>query len=196
SPNTDLLGWIIERSTGRCYADLMSELVWRPMGAAHSAYIKVDRLGAPRCAGGMCTSVRDLARIGQLIVEGGTRGGKEVVPAEWINDIVGNGDAEAWAAGNLAHYFPHRAMHYRSQWYVTRDAGTVMMALGIHGQYLFVDREHEIVIAKASSQALPLDAERITLTLEAVAQVREWLGRDLLAGGEAWGARADFLVAY
>lgn len=51
SPNTDLLGWVIERATGERYADLMSELLWKPMGAARSAYITVDRLGAPRCAG-------------------------------------------------------------------------------------------------------------------------------------------------
>jgi hypothetical protein len=49
------------------------------------------------------------------------------------------------------------------------------MALGIHGQYLFVDREREIVIAKVSSQPLPLDSQRIALTLDAVAQIRDWL---------------------
>lgn len=63
SPNTDLLGWVIERAAGARYADLMSELVWQPMGAADSAYITVDRLGAPRAAGGMCTTARDLARV-------------------------------------------------------------------------------------------------------------------------------------
>ena len=51
------------------------------------------------------------------------------------------------------------------------------MAYGIHGQYLFVDREREIVIAKASSQALPMDPELIALTLEAVDQLRAWLVR-------------------
>ena len=71
SPNTDLLGWVIERATGRRYADLMSELLWKPIGAAHSAYITVDRLGAPRCAGGVCATVGDLARVGQLLVQGG-----------------------------------------------------------------------------------------------------------------------------
>jgi CubicO group peptidase (beta-lactamase class C family) len=176
SPNTDLLGWVIERSTGRRYAELMSELLWRPMGAARSAYITVDRLGAPRCAGGMCATIRDLARVGQLIVEGGSREGREVVPTDWIEDIVRNGDADAWAAGNLAHYFPHRAMHYRSQWYVARDTAPLLMALGIHGQHLFVDREREIVIAKVSSQPLPLDAQCVALTLDAAAQIREWLG--------------------
>jgi CubicO group peptidase (beta-lactamase class C family) len=45
SPNTDLLGWVIERVTGRRYPDLISALIWRPMGAARSAYITVDRLG-------------------------------------------------------------------------------------------------------------------------------------------------------
>jgi CubicO group peptidase (beta-lactamase class C family) len=61
SPNTDLLGWIIERATGQRFADLMSHYLWKPMGAESSAYITVDRLGAPRCAGGICTTIRDLA---------------------------------------------------------------------------------------------------------------------------------------
>jgi CubicO group peptidase (beta-lactamase class C family) len=52
SPNTDLLGWVIERATGCRFADLMSDCIWKPMGAEASAYITVDRLGAPRCAGG------------------------------------------------------------------------------------------------------------------------------------------------
>ena len=37
SPNTDLMGWVIERATGLRYADLVSELLWSPMGAARSA---------------------------------------------------------------------------------------------------------------------------------------------------------------
>jgi len=102
SPNTDLLGWVIERATGRRYADLLSELLWRPAGAAESAYIAVDRLGAPRTAGGMCTTARDLARIGQLVLEGGSHGGRQVIPAAWINMITNDGDPQAWEAGNLA----------------------------------------------------------------------------------------------
>src|SRR5579872_304462 len=81
SPNTDLMGWVIERATGVRYVDLVSELLWRPMGAARSAYITVDRLGAPRCAGGFCATTRDLARIGLLLAEGGAYAGKQIVPA-------------------------------------------------------------------------------------------------------------------
>jgi len=69
SPNTDLLGWVIEEATGRRFAELMSERVWKPAGAERSAYITVDRLGAPRCAGGMCATLRDLARVGQWMIE-------------------------------------------------------------------------------------------------------------------------------
>src|SRR6185436_14581288 len=100
SPNTDLLGWVIERATGRRYAELMSELVWKPMGACSCAYITLDRLGAPRCAGGMCATVADLARVGQLMLEGGRRGATQVLPAGWIEDVARNGDPAAWAAGS------------------------------------------------------------------------------------------------
>ncbi len=74
SVNTDLLGWIVERAAGQRFADLMSELIWQPMGAADSAYLSIDRFGASRCAGGVCTTTRDLARVGQIIADQGARG--------------------------------------------------------------------------------------------------------------------------
>jgi CubicO group peptidase (beta-lactamase class C family) len=175
SPNTDLLGWVIERATGRRYADLVSERLWKPLGAARSAYITVDRLGAPRCAGGVCTTVRDLALVGRLIVEGGARGGASIVPERWIEDIERHGDPDAWNAGSFTAYYPGLPIHYRSQWYVLRGDPPLLFALGIHGQNLFVDRRHEIVIAKVSSQARPLDPERIALTMRAVAAIRQFL---------------------
>jgi CubicO group peptidase (beta-lactamase class C family) len=175
SPNTDLLGWVIERAASRRYADLMSDLIWKPMGAARSAYITVDRLGAPRCAGGMCTTVPDLARVGQLIIEDGSRAGSEIIPSAWIDDITENGDQDAWAAGSFIEYFPGVPMHYRGQWYVQRGPVPLLMAFGIHGQYLFIDRQRRVVIAKASSQDLPLDAAQIALTMRAVGCIRDWL---------------------
>ena len=172
SPNTDLLGWVFERATGQRYGDLLSELLWKPMGAARSAYITIDRLGAPRSAGGVCTTVRDLARVGQLLVQGGARGSVQVVPESWIEDIVRNGDPDAWKAGNLAGYYPGLPMRYRSQWYVLDGQAPLLFGMGIHGQNLFVDRSREIVIAKVSSQALPLDAGRMALTMRSVAGIR------------------------
>jgi CubicO group peptidase (beta-lactamase class C family) len=173
SPNSDLLGWVIERSAGRRYADLMSALLWRPMGAECSAYITVDRLGAPRCAGGMCVTTRDLARVGQLLVQDGTRDGRQVIPREWIADVMANGDPRAWDAGPFAVYYPRQSIHYRSKCYVLRGEQPLFFGLGIHGQNVFVDRARELVIAKVSSQPQPMDPRRIALTTKLVEEIRK-----------------------
>ena len=175
SPNTDLLGWVVERATGQRFADLMSDCLWKPMGAEYSAYITVDKLGAPRCAGGICTTARDLARVGQLLVDDGVCEGTQIIPSAWIDDITVNGSEEAWAAGVFAPFFPGRRMHYRSKWYVDIDEAPLLFGLGIHGQYLFVDRRNRIVVAIMSSQPNPLDAAMISLTMSAVAEIRRAL---------------------
>lgn len=166
SPNTDLLGLVIETATGRRYAELMSELVWKPLGAERSAYITVDRLGASRAAGGICVTLRDLARVGQWLIEH---------PTPWIDDIERNGDRAAWAAGSFVEFFPGLPMRYRSKWYVLEGAAPLLFGFGIHGQNLFVDRANQLVIAKLSSQALPIDAARIALTMRFVSQLRKAL---------------------
>ena len=173
SPNTDLLGWVIERATGQRFADLMSRYIWKPMGAQHSAYITVDRLGAPRCAGGICATTRDLARLGQVVADGGACERTQIIPSAWIDDIVQNGSADAWDAGIFAPFFPGRKMHYRNKWYADLGEAPLLFALGIHGQYLFVDRRNQLVIVVMSSQADPLDAELISLTMTAVSHFRE-----------------------
>jgi CubicO group peptidase (beta-lactamase class C family) len=174
SPNTDLLGWAIERASGMRYADLVSALLWRPMGAARSASITVDRLGAPRCAGGFCATTRDLARVGLLIARDGRRDGRQVIPAEWIADLLGAGDPDAWAAGDFAHYYPGADMHYRGKWYTLRGPAPLLFGLGVNGQNLFVDRANGLVIAKFSSQAAALDPGMIARTMRGVAALRAY----------------------
>ena len=171
SPNTDLLGWIVERATGTRYSDLLSELLWQPLGAEAPACVTLDRLGAARAAGGVCTTTRDLARVGQMLVEGG----RGIVSADWIEDIATMGDAEAWEAGDFAADYPGMPMHYRAQWYVVRDRGPLLMALGIHGQNLLVDRGCELVIAKHASAATPLDPAGERLTLKVFEAIRDFL---------------------
>lgn len=175
SPNTDLLGWVIERATGQRYAELMSELIWKPLGAERSAYIAVDRLGAPRCAGGFCATVRDLARVGQVLAQGGGRGSAQILPEAWIDDITENGDPEAWKAGDLAASFGDEPIRYRSQWYVHGAKVPVLFGFGIHGQHVWVHRKREIVIAKVSSRALPIDPARGALTAAAVTRIIQFL---------------------
>ena len=83
--------------------------------------------------------------------------------------------ADAWATGDLAPYFPGEPIRYRSQWYVHGSKVPVLFCLGIHGQHLWVHKKRGIVIAKVSSRATPLDAERGSLTGTAVARIMEFL---------------------
>jgi CubicO group peptidase (beta-lactamase class C family) len=151
SPNSDLLGWIIERAADRPYAELVSELIWKPMGAAHDAYVTIDKVGASRSAGGICTTLRDLARFGEML----RLGGEGIVPKDWIDDILTNGDREAWKRGDMATMLPNG--RYRSKWYLTGNDHGAWTGIGIHGQWLYIDPAAKLVLAKFSSQALPVD---------------------------------------
>ncbi len=172
SANTDLLGWAMERATGRRFADLFSARLWRPMGAEYDAYIAVDGEGSPWCSGGLCIAVRDFARVGQLLLDGGMRESTEIVPKSWIDDLSVNGDRQAWAKGEWGGLFSGlgSSMSYRSGWYSVHD-DPMLFAMGTHGQNLFVDFANRLVIAKVSSQAR-LDVQSIGLTHRAVSELR------------------------
>jgi len=163
SPCTDVLGLVAERVTGRPFAEIFSEFVWRPLGAERPADITVDRAGAPRTAGGISMTARDLARVGLAVAAGG----RGVAPGNWLDDIATEGDPEAWDAGDFADDFAGLSMHYRTKWYVLRDRGPILMCLGIHGQNLFVCRSTGLVMARMSSCPTPLDisGERLALGL-------------------------------
>lgn len=174
STNTDLLGWVLERATGIRFATLLSDLLWKPMGAQASAYVTVDRLGAPRCAGGICTTLLDLARVGQLMVDNGKRNSTTVIPSNWIIDTIKNGDSKAWHGDDLVSYLGNQPMHYRNMWYLRKTRG-ILFGLGVFGQNIFVDPSNEIVIAKVSCQAPPLDKNLIELTNVFVEAAIEYL---------------------
>lgn len=172
SPDTDLLGWVLERATGTRYADLLSETVWQPIGAERDAYITVDRFGAPRCAGGFCATPRDMARLGRLFVTGGRHAGVQVVPERWMRDIVGFDGTAAWKAGDFFDLFERADMHYRSKWYVLRGERPMVFGVGVFGQHLFIDPAADLVIAKCSSQPLPLDPSFLSVTMAGIQQLR------------------------
>lgn len=151
SPSTDMLGWICERASGVRFADLVAQYVWGPMGGEHDADLLVDRFGAPRTGGGLCATARDMARIGQLIVDGG----EDAIPSSFIAEMMAGGNSALWAAGELSHLLPSGA--YRDCWYQTgEDEGTIM-AIGIYGQWLYVDVPRRVVIAKQSSGRTAID---------------------------------------
>lgn len=154
SPNSDLLGLIAERAGGRRFPELMSEKLWRPLGARKDAAVTVDMEGTSRTAGGISVTARDLARVGEMMRQGGMANGCRIVPEAWVLDTVATGgDASAWQRGTMAFLFP--GGRYRNKWYQTGDGA--YCCIGIHGQWLFVEPRHEVVIVKLSSQPEPVD---------------------------------------
>jgi CubicO group peptidase (beta-lactamase class C family) len=167
SPNSDLLGWLVERVGGNDFASLLSEHLWQPMGAEYDAYLTVDRLGAPRAAGGICMTARDMARVGLLMSNHGLNGeGESVVPAEWVADTMTGGDSDAWDKGNFASYFPGGC--YRNKWYQYGNELGAVTGLGVHGQFMYVAPATGTVIARFASHPEPLDDASEMLWIDAM----------------------------
>ncbi len=157
SAETDVLGWVCERAAGQPMAELLSTRVWGPMGAEHDARLTCDGAGTTMHDGGLCATARDLARFGQLLLDGGTvpssDGGRdEVVPGRWlrqawavdadIRDAFANSPAELMFPGGW----------FRNQlWFRPGPYGDVLVCLGVYGQMVHVNRATRTVCVKLSS---------------------------------------------
>ncbi len=147
SGTTDVLAWVLEAATGQRFADLVSERIWKPIGAERSAGITVDVSGFTLASGGMFATLRDTARIGQLILNRGKVGNRQVIPEDWIDDIFDQkGDT------TLPRLSPESINpYYRSfVWGLGDNQGTVYAA-GVHGQFIYVSPSTGVVIAMYSS---------------------------------------------
>jgi CubicO group peptidase (beta-lactamase class C family) len=168
SADTDLLGWVCERAAGMRMADLVSRLLWVPMGAEHDADITCDQFGSAVHDGGISAVARDLARFGQLLLDEGRVAGDEVVPTDWLLDSwQPPADVrEAFAATENEAVLP--GGWYRNQfWFVPNHHGTALVCLGIHGQMVYVDRESGTVGVKLSSWPTPQNTAYLVDTLRA-----------------------------
>jgi CubicO group peptidase (beta-lactamase class C family) len=153
SAETDVLGWVCERAAGTRMADLVSTLLWAPMGAERDAEFLCDSLGTAVHDGGLAVTARDLVRFGLLLLAGGAMpDGTQVIPPQWLR--------KAWAvdADTRAAFLASPAEPampggwYRNQfWFRPGEHGDVLLCLGIHGQMLHVSRRTGTVCVKLSS---------------------------------------------
>jgi hypothetical protein len=149
SANTDVLAWILERVTGHGYAELLAASLWSQIGAEHDAYVTVDSSGFPMANAGVCGTLRDLARFGRVVLDGGTGPyDNSVIPADWIADIRRGGDRAAAEEGMQG---VHPNGSYRNQFWITGDGDGSFYAAGIHGQYVWMNPAADVVVAKLSS---------------------------------------------
>lgn len=154
SIETDVLGVLMERAAGMRLADLVSDRLWAPMGAAEDACFTVDRAGFALADGGFNACLRDFARFGRLLLEDGRRDGRRLVPKAWIDDIRAGPHGLFDADGRAV--FPQG--RYRNQFWIEADGRPAHLALGIYGQHILIDPEAGLVAVKLSSWPDPLGA--------------------------------------
>jgi CubicO group peptidase (beta-lactamase class C family) len=148
SPNTDVVGWLIARVTGKSPDAVLEERIWSQLGAEGDASMGLDRTGTAMAAGGFNTRLRDLARFGEMIRRGGKFNGTQIVPAAVIEGIRRGASPEAFSFGG---YKTLPGWSYHNQWWISHDDHRAFMARGIHGQAIYIDPKAEMVIARYAS---------------------------------------------
>ena len=130
----------------------MAEHIWTPLGAEQDLVSIIDAAGIVTFEGGFNICLRDFGRFGLLISQDGRHQGEQLVPKSWLHECRNPNDKliEAFAASEYAEVLPGGAYH--NQWWVRNPEKGITMALGIHGQMLYVDCNRELVAAKLSSQ--------------------------------------------
>lgn len=134
--NTFVLGWLAEKVTGMKYQYLVTERIWKPMGASSDAYVCLSDKGIPWPHGGISATLRDLARFGMLFTKSEIKAKKEsLISFKQLKEIFDTPPIENF-------FIPFK---WGYQWDLANDG--IMMKGGFGGQALYIHPEKEIVIA-------------------------------------------------
>ncbi|GAB4268804.1 MAG: serine hydrolase [Pararhodobacter sp.] len=137
SIDTHVLGMVIRGATGRPIPELVEERIFRPLGLEHDPYYLTDGHGTAFVLGGLNLTTRDYARIGQLVANDGMWQGRQIVSREWLEV-------------STMPRAPQGAL-YGYQWWMPDATGEVVYARGIYGQFIWIDRARDVVIAVNSA---------------------------------------------
>jgi CubicO group peptidase (beta-lactamase class C family) len=145
SMDTQVLGTILTRATGKSLSTYTSEKLWVPLGMESPAYWMIDGTDMGMAFGGLNASLRDFARFGRLYLHRGNWNGKQIVPRSWV---------EASTTPDAPHLMPgpkpgsSETMGYGYQWWLPEAWTGDFMALGVYNQMIYVDPNSDLVIAR------------------------------------------------
>lgn len=148
---TEVLGWVLERCGGARFSELFSKEIWSKIGAEQDALITVDARGFAIADGGICTTLRDLARFGLMHLQEGEIAGRRVLPESWVQRLLVP-DAElidAFLVAPEARDYP--GGFYHDKWWVIDADRGVYSGYGINGQQLLIHRPSKTVVVKFST---------------------------------------------
>ena len=141
SIDTHVLGMVIRGATGRHIAGLLSEKIIQPLGYEESPYYITDGVGVAFVLGGLNIRTRDYARFGQMFLQHGRYGDRQIVPADWV--AASTVASAKTAPGEL---------QYGYQWWMPKDAREgEFFGIGVYGQYVYINRPLGVVIAVNSA---------------------------------------------
>ncbi len=170
--NADALGRLIARATGQSVAQPLSSRIWSRLGIDRQAFYTVDSLGTPFAGGGFNAALRDLARLGQLLLDDGRANSEQLLPPEALAHIRQGGDPKTFAKANCMSL---PGWSYRSMWWVSHDDHVAFAARRVHGQTIWIDPKADMVIVRFASNPLAANAASDPTSLPAYRAVAEHL---------------------
>lgn len=151
SPDSMVLDWVRERATGMTYPEALAAL-WATIGAEQPAVVGLDAPedegGVAIAAGALGATARDWARLGWLQIDGRWRGTPVLDPA-WV-DASSRPELPFLRPGRLPSRITTHA-GFGHHWWPLDDAGRTVMADGMQGQFVYVDRDARAVVVKLSA---------------------------------------------
>lgn len=170
--NTDALGWIISRVTGKSIPQLLSERIWQPLGTHHDGYYQVDGAGIAFAGGGFNCNLKDAAMFGEMIRGNGFFNGRQIIPTQAIADIKKGGNQKIF---EKAGYNNLKNWSYRNMWWISHNKNGAIAARGVHGQTIYIDPAAEMVIVRFASHPVAGNAANDPFSLPAYQAVADYL---------------------
>ena len=167
SIETDVIAHCLERVSHKRLAQLVSELIWQPLGCEESACFTVDRNGYASASGGFNASLRDYARFGQMLCNDGIGNNRVIVPSTWISDTL-NEHALPLDDNRLG-LFPNGG--YRNQFWLRDRSRKILMARGIYGQLIYVDQAENFTAVILASWPESTNSDRSRNALNAIDRI-------------------------
>ena len=150
STDTQVLGMLLTKVTGRSVNDYMIEMLWHPMGAENVGYWLTDAEGMEMAFGGLNITARDYAKLGEMYRMGGALNGQQIVPADWVQASITPDAPHLMPGDNPQSDWP---IGYGQQWWIPEGDVGEFMAIGVYNQFIYVAPESNTVIVKLSANS-------------------------------------------
>ncbi|EZH72353.1 6-aminohexanoate hydrolase [Aquimarina atlantica] len=170
--NTDAMGWIVSRATGKSIPQLLSERIWKPLGTHIDGYYQVDASGIAFAGGGFSANMRDMAMFGEMIRNKGFFNNQQILPISLIEDIMKGGNQDAF---QKSAYTSLKNWSYRNMWWITHNKNGAFAARGVHGQIIYIDPMAEMVIVRFASHPEAKNSKIDPTSLPAYQAVADYL---------------------